>query len=288
MKPVQKIDPYRSSFDALNLYKQFKVQPGQKVNLNQIDPADNHGIEKEAIAKARTEYNLKRAKALQEILMAAKKYAVLAIFDGMDTSGKDGVTKNVMGALIPQGVQIYSFKEPTPEEFAHDYLWRIHRQVPSRGVIGTFIRSQYEDVVTVRAKNLVPQATWRARFEQINNFEKMLFENNIMLIKFFLHISKQENKRRLLRRLEQPDKTYKFNIRDLETRKLWSEFMKAYSDAISRCTTEWAPFFVIPADHKWFRDLAVSEILFEVLKGLDMDFPELQLDLKDDETIVIE
>jgi PPK2 family polyphosphate:nucleotide phosphotransferase len=281
MKPVQKIDPYRSNFEALNLYQQFRVKPGQKVNLQQIDPANTCGIEKEDIADARTEYNLKRIRKLQEILMAEKKYAVLATFDGMDTSGKDGVTKNTMGALIPQGIQVCSFKEPTPEELAHDYLWRIHNKVPPKGVIGTFIRSQYEDVVTVRVKKLVHESVWKSRFEQINDFEKMLRENGVVILKFFLHISKKENRTRLLKRLEQPDKTYKFNIRDLETRKLWDEFMKAYGDALTKCSTDWSPSFVIPSDHKWFRDMAVSEIMFEVLKNLEMDFPKSNFDPKE-------
>lgn len=280
MMPVQKIDPYRSNFDALNLYQQFVVRPGQKVTLQEIDPANTCGIEKEDIAEARTEYNLKRIRKLQEILIAEKKFSVLVTADGMDTCGKDGLVKNVIGKLIPQGYQVHDFKEPTPEELSHDFLWRVHNKIPPRGKIGIFNRSQFEDVTTVRVRNLAPESVWRARFEQINNFEKMLSENNVVIIKLLLHISKQEQKKRLLKRLENPDKTYKFSKKDLETRKMWDEFMKAFEEALSKCSTDWAPSFVIPSDHKWFRDMAVSEILFEVLKSLDMDFPKSNFDPK--------
>lgn len=281
MMAVQKIDPYRSSFDALNLYQQFIVRPGQKVDLEKIDAAYTCGIEREDIAKARTEYIIKRIRKLQQMLMAQKKYAVLETFDGMDTSGKDGVIGNVIGGLIPQGVQIHDFKEPTQEELLHDFLWRIHNKIPPKGKIGAFNRSQFEDVTTVRVRNLVPESAWRARFEQIRNFEKMLYENGVRFTKYLLHISNAENKRRLQKRLETPEKTYKFSKKDLETRKLWPEFMKAYGDALSECSTDYAPCFVIPSDHKWFRDLTVSEITFEVLKGLDMDFPKPNFDPKE-------
>ena len=253
--------------------KFLTTPPGKRIRLADIDPRKAPGIKsKERAQKVDSELQ-ERLRLLQQRLTAQAKHAVLVVCQGMDASGKDGLIRHVMGAFDPQGVEITPFKVPTPLELAHDFLWRIHRAVPQKGVIGIFNRSHYEDVGVVRVKKLVPETVWKTRYRQINDFEHMLSDNGVTVIKLFLHISPAEQAKRLDDRQHDPEEQWKFNPGDLEDRKLWGEFMTAYSDALTQCNTSWAPWHVIPADRKWYRNWAVSKILIEALEDLGVDYP---------------
>jgi PPK2 family polyphosphate:nucleotide phosphotransferase len=222
--------------------------------------------------------NLVQLSDLQYKLYADRRFALLIVLQAIDGGGKDGTVRHVMSAFNPQGCTVTSFKGPSAEELRHDYLWRIHRHVPPRGEVGVFNRSHYEDVLIVRVDNLVPKSVWSKRYDQINAFERMLAENDVSIVKLFLHISKDEQKRRFQGRLEDPRKHWKFEPADLEKRKQWDEYRKAFEAALTRCNTSHAPWYVIPADHKWFRDLAVSQILVQALEALPLKFPEPSYD----------
>ena len=224
-------------------------------------------------AKAELEKNIARLAELQEVLYAEGKHALLIILQAMDAAGKDGTIRQVMSGINPQGCHVTSFKAPTAEELSHDFLWRIHQHVPPKGLIGVFNRSHYEDVLIVRVHNLVPEAVWKKRYEHINSFEKLLADSGVTILKFFLHISKEEQKERLEKRLEDKTKNWKFNPGDLKERALWDEYIQAYEDAINKCNTPWAPWHIIPANKKWYRSLVISERLVEALEGLDMKYP---------------
>ena len=196
----------------------------------------------------------------------------------MDTSGKDGTIRHVMAGLSPLGVQVKAFKVPTEEELGHDFLWRVHKEVPRHGYIGIFNRSHYEDVLVVRVHGLVPRKVWKNRFEQINQFEKIQVKNNVIVLKFFLHISKAEQKLRLEQRLADPTRYWKFSMPDIKERKYWSAYRKAYEDALSLCSSKWAPWHIVPANHKWYRNLIVAETIVEALRGLNMQFPPPSVD----------
>jgi PPK2 family polyphosphate:nucleotide phosphotransferase len=211
---------------------------------------------------------------LQDRLMAGKQKAVLVIFQGRDASGKDGAIKQVFDGCNPQGCRVTSFGVPTPLELSHDYLWRIHAAIPPRGIIGIFNRSHYEDVIAVRVKKLAPERVWRARFEQINNFERMLAANDVVILKFFLHISRAEQRERLIDRLEDPTENWKFRAGDLDDRKLWPAFTAAYRDALKRCSTKWAPWYVVPADSKTARNYLITRTLNKTLEGLSLRYPK--------------
>lgn len=249
------------------------VQPGIRVNLAGYDPGYTAGYESKSKTKAQLKDNVKRLQKLQALQWAEGKHALLIILQAMDAGGKDGTIKHVMRGVNPQGCQVTSFKVPTPEELAHDYLWRIHRATPQRGYIGIFNRSHYEDVLVVRVHNLVPKEVWQKRYEQINHFEKLLAESGTTILKFFLHISRAEQKERFEARLQDPAKNWKFSMGDVKERSYWDDYARAYEDALSRCSTPWAPWYVIPANHKWYRNLAVSEIIAETLEKLDMHYP---------------
>jgi PPK2 family polyphosphate:nucleotide phosphotransferase len=193
----------------------------------------------------------------------------------MDTGGKDGAVRHVMSGLNPSGCTVTSFKAPCPHDLAHDFLWRIHRETPARGVIGVFNRSHYEDVLVVRVRELVPSAVWKERYQQINEFERMLTENGTRIVKFYLHISKGEQKRRLRERLSDPQKNWKFSEGDLAERKLWPRYAEAYEDAINRCSTEWAPWYVVPANVKWARDAMVARVLLETMDSMRLRWPKI-------------
>ena len=218
-------------------------------------------------------------------MYAEQKHKVLVVLQGMDTSGKDGVIRHVFEGVNPQGVKVASFKVPTPEELAHDYLWRIHKQTPGKGELVIFNRSHYEDVLVVRVHDLVEKDVWSRRYDQINHFERMLADEGTIILKFFLHISLDEQKKRLQDRLDNPDKHWKFSVGDLKERKLWSEYVKAYEDVLQKTSTEWAPWYLVPANHKWYRDLVIGTILVDTLKGLNMKYPQPADDLS---KIVIE
>lgn len=255
--------------------KRYLVPPGEKINLEQWDPNDTGGFEGgKAKGLEQVEALNNELEALQEVLYAEHKHKVLIVLQAMDTGGKDGVIRRVFDGVNPQGVRVASFKVPTPQELDHDYLWRIHKEVPGRGEMVIFNRSHYEDVLVVRVHNLVPPEVWRKRYEQINDFERMLAENGTTILKFFLHIDLDEQKARLQARLDDPTKRWKFNLGDLKERKLWPEYMRAYEDVLSKTSTAWAPWYIVPANRKWYRDLVIASVLVETLKKLDMRYPE--------------
>lgn len=255
--------------------KRYLVEPGKKVALAERDSAETGDFDggKEKGLKAIQKLNVE-LQELQELLYAEGRHRVLVVLQAMDTGGKDGVIRRVFDGVNPQGVKVASFKVPTAEELAHDFLWRIHKSVPANGEIVIFNRSHYEDVLVVRVHNLVSKAVWSKRYEQINDFEKMLAENGTTILKFFLHISKDEQKERLQARLDDPTRHWKFSLGDLDERKLWDDYQQAYEDALNKTSTKHAPWYIVPADRKWYRDLVISTVLVETLKGLKMKFPE--------------
>jgi PPK2 family polyphosphate:nucleotide phosphotransferase len=255
------------------------VKPSSKVALKHIDPADSGPYQGPDDVEAPLAEQLKELAKLQNLLYAENRRSLLIILQGMDTSGKDGTIKHVMSGLSPLGVQVKAFKAPTEEELAHDFLWRVHQAVPRHGFIGIFNRSHYEDVLVVRVHDLVPRKVWRARYCQINDFEHMLVKNGVLILKFFLHISKAEQKRRLEERLSDPTRYWKFSLPDLEERGYWSAYRKAYEAALSECSTEHAPWHIVPADHKWYRNLVVAETIVQTLRDLDMKYPKPTMDL---------
>ena len=255
--------------------EKYLVKPGSnKVDLSQWDPNDEGDFKhSKKAALAQVTAMDRRLDALQEILYAENKHKVLIVLQGMDTSGKDGTIRHVFEGVNPQGVRVASFKIPTPEELEHDYLWRVHKQVPSAGEIVIFNRSHYEDVLIVRVHNLITTDVCRKRYEQINAFERLLAENGTAILKFFLYIDLDEQKQRLQARLDDPTKQWKFNPDDLKERKLWPEYMSAYSETLAQTSTDYAPWYVVPANHKWYRDLVVSTILIQTLDKLNLKYP---------------
>ncbi len=257
------------------------VEPGSKLKLRDIDPRDKGPFDDKQdskIAELSAKLNA-RLCTLQERLFAEQKRGVLVVLQAMDTGGKDGVLRHVVGPLDSRGVMVQSFKAPNSEELAHDYLWRVHQHTPKKGQMVFFNRSHYEDVLVVRVLGLQPKDVWSKRFDQINDFERMLTAEGTRVVKVFLHISRAEQKQRLEERLKDPDKRWKFEAGDLEMRALWDEFQGAYEDALSRTSTREAPWYVVPADRKWFRDLAVAKILVDLLEDMDPRYPEPHLDL---------
>jgi PPK2 family polyphosphate:nucleotide phosphotransferase len=217
---------------------------------------------------------------LQELLYAEGKQRLLIVFQAMDTGGKDGTIRSVFEKMDPQGIRVASFKRPSSLELAHDYLWRIHPHVPGNGQVTIFNRSHYEDILAVRVREIFPESRWSKRYDHIVNFEQMLADEGTTIIKIFLHISREEQKERLQSRLDEPEKNWKFNPGDLDDRALWDKFMEAYSDVLSRTSTEDSPWYIIPADRKWYRNLLVADILIKTLKGLNMEYPGIDYDPK--------
>lgn len=265
---------------ATKFSKELLVKPGHKVKLSKWDPEDTLGWDKNREMKENLEHAIKRLDSFQYRLYAEKKRAVLLIFQGLDAAGKDGTIRHVMSGVDPQGCVVRSFKVPTAEEAAHDFLWRVHKVVPEFGEIGVFNRSHYEDVLVVRVHNLVPKQVWSRRYSQINDFEGMLSENNVKILKFFLHISKDEQKKRFMERIDDPDKRWKISEADFKERKYWDDYTTAYEQALERCNSSEAPWYIIPANKKWFRNLAVSHIIDEKLKEMDFKFPAPTIDVK--------
>jgi PPK2 family polyphosphate:nucleotide phosphotransferase len=254
--------------------KQYLVKPGSKVDLSLWDPNDEgdfKGNKKKALTQvAKLD---KKLSALQEILYAEHKHKVLIVLQGMDTGGKDGTISHVFEGINPQGVRVASFKVPTPEELDHDYLWRVHKVVPAAGEMVIFNRSHYEDVLVVRVHKLITQAVCKKRYEQIVAFERLLAENGATILKYFLYIDLDEQKRRLQARLDDPTKQWKFKVGDLAERKLWPQYKKAYEQALANTSTTFAPWYVVPANHKWYRDLVISTTLVETLEKLNLKYP---------------
>lgn len=257
----------------------YRVEPGSTVRLKKFDPDDSGPFAGKEDAAAPTAADLDRLRDLQERFFIDGRYALLLVLQGMDTAGKDGMVRHLSGALNLAGTEVTSFKAPTPEELAHDFLWRIHNKVPARSHIGIFNRSHYEDVLVVRVHDLVPKKVWEERYDEINRFEKYLTENGTTVIKFFLHISKDEQKERIQARLADPAKHWKLSEADLKEREYWDDYIEAYEDALTKCSTKYAPWYVIPANHKWFRNLAVSKILVETLEKMNPKYPTPELDI---------
>jgi len=263
---------------AEQLRDALRVRPGQRVDLSKLDPAATHGRIK-ATASAELEAGLSRLTDLQDRLWAEGRRRVLVVLQGIDAAGKDGTIRHVMGAFNPQGCPVTSFKVPTDEELAHDYLWRVHGRVPGNGEIGIFNRSHYEDVLIVRVHDIVPREVWSRRYDQINHFERLLVEEGTTIVKLFLHIDRDEQRKRLQARLDDPHKRWKFRLGDLEERKHWDDYIAAYEEALTRCSTADAPWYVIPANRNWFRNLAVANILADTLDELDPVYPASPEDL---------
>jgi PPK2 family polyphosphate:nucleotide phosphotransferase len=263
----------------LNFSDQFRIKSGSKVNLGKIDPS-YHGnyFNEEAVADELKDYS-QRLSGLQAILNAESKHALLIVLQGMDGAGKDGTVHHVMSAMNPQGCAVVGFKVPTEEERAHDYLWRIHEHMPGKGQITVFNRSHYEDVLVVRVHNLVPENVWSKRYDEINSFERELANSGTTIVKFFMHIDKDEQLRRFRDRLDDSTKQWKISESDYTEREYWNAYQTAYMDALSKCSFNYAPWYVIPANHKWFRDLAVSQILVDTLEGLMMTYPTPSVNL---------
>jgi PPK2 family polyphosphate:nucleotide phosphotransferase len=253
----------------------YRIKPGEKVKLEDWDPKDDRYFPggKEAAAQKLVELN-EELETLQEILYAEQKHKVLVVLQGMDTSGKDGVIRHVFEGVNPQGVRVASFKAPVPVELAHDYLWRVHQQTPANGEIVIFNRSHYEDVLVVRVHALVAEPVWSQRYAQIREFENLLVSAGTTILKFYLHISYEEQRQRLQARLDDPTKRWKFRLGDLEDRKLWAEYQEAYEDALSRTSSEAAPWYIVPSDRKWYRNLVIGEVIIDALKKLELRYPE--------------
>lgn len=263
----------------MNYIKRLLVKPEQKIKLSDYDPGDTGSLKSKEEAAVILQKNLEKMAKLQYLLYAENKRSLLIVFQAMDAGGKDGTIRSVMSGLNPQGCRVTSFKAPSSEELDHDYLWRIHKEVPRKGEIGIFNRSHYEDVLIVRVHDLVAKSVWKKRFDQINDFEKYLTQNNVLILKFFLNISEDEQKNRIQARMEDPKKNWKLAPEDFEERKYWKNYIQAYEDILSLCSRENAPWFVIPSNKKWYRNVAVSSVILEILEGLSMSFPETKVDL---------
>jgi PPK2 family polyphosphate:nucleotide phosphotransferase len=258
----------------MSFHNQLLVRPGKKIRLSDHDPDGTLGYKNDDRTQAALKKLLQRLDKLQYLLYASKKYALLIVLQAVDGGGKDGTIRHVMSGVNPQGCKVTSFKKPTPEEAAHDFLWRTHKAVPDRGEVGIFNRSHYEDVLVVRVHEMVPKPVWSRRYKEINRFEKILVENNVKILKFYLHISREEQLERFKQRLEDPTKQWELSPADFQERRYWKRYMAAYEDVLRSCSTEWAPWYLIPANHKWFRNLAVSQIIVKTLEDLNLRFPK--------------
>ena len=263
----------------MNYDKKFRVTPGCRVRLNDYDPDYSDPDEKKKSSRKEVAKLQERMDALQFRLYAEGKHSLLIILQAPDAGGKDGVVRHVIGSMNPQGCHVVGFKQPSAEELAHDFLWRIERRTPSRGEVVIFNRSHYEDVLIVRVHDLVPKNVWSERYEQINNFEQNLVANGTHILKFFLHISKEEQLERFKDRLDDPERHWKISEADYSERKYWADYEAAYEDVLNKCSTDDAPWFVIPSDHKWFRNLAISQIIVETMEKIGIKVPEPTVDI---------
>ncbi len=260
--------------------KDLRAPTDGKFKINRFDPNDTSAFDgKKEEAEQRLAGLRQELDGLQELFYADHRHALLMVLQGMDTAGKDGTIRHVFDGVNPQGVHVASFKVPTPAELDHDFLWRIHAKTPAKGHITIFNRSHYEDVLAVRVHNLVPQEEWEERFRAISEFERELVHEGTTILKFFLHIDKEEQKARLQARLDDPSKHWKFSEADLHERQYWPQYQVAYEDLISRTSSSWAPWYVIPSNHKWFRNWAVSKVLIDTLKGMKLEYPKSAVDL---------
>ncbi len=260
-------------------YPRYRVEPGNLINLADFDADLCESYRKKKDIEEELAYQRDRLGMLQERLYAENKRSLLIVLQAMDTGGKDGTIKQVFSGVNPQGCRVWSFKHPSLEESNHDFLWRYHSRTPQKGMITIFNRSHYEDVLIVRVKKLVEDEIWQKRYHIINDFEQMLTLSNITIIKFFLHISKAEQKQRLESRLENPDKLWKFSINDVNERKLWDDYQSAYQDAINNCSTAYAPWYVVPANKKWYRNLVIARAIADTLAAMNPQYPQASADI---------
>lgn len=266
----------------MNFIKKFRVEPGASVDLEKIDPGFHGDLANDVEAKDELQRNLARITELQRTFYADRRHSLLIVLQGIDGAGKDGTCWHVISAMDPQGVQVTGFKQPTPEEQEHDFLWRVHPHAPQRGFISIFNRSHYEDVLVVRVHKLAPKDVWKARYDFINEWEKLLaVENNTTIIKFFLYISKEEQLQRFKERLDDPAHQWKISASDYTERDKWDDYIKAFEAALSRCSTEYAPWYILPSNHKWFRNLAASTIIADTLEGLKLETPKPTVDIEE-------
>jgi PPK2 family polyphosphate:nucleotide phosphotransferase len=254
-------------------YPRYRVEPGEEVSLAAIDPDETEHYQRKKDVAKELEKQRRRIRDLQERLYAENERGLLIVLQAMDTGGKDGTIKHVFSGVNPQGCRVSSFKAPSAEESNHDFLWRYHKSAPARGRIGIFNRSHYEDVLVVRVKGLVPEEVWRERYGQINAFERNLSREGITVLKFFLHISKDEQKRRLQSRLDNPDKLWKFSSADIKERAFWDDYQRAFEDALGNCSIEDAPWYVVSGNKKWYRNLVVARTIADTLSRIDPKFP---------------
>jgi PPK2 family polyphosphate:nucleotide phosphotransferase len=264
----------------MSYLEQFRVRPGARVKLADMDPSFKNRHDSQETAAGEIEQYRKRLADLQEMLYVEQRRSLLICLQGLDTAGKDGTIKHFLSAMSPQGCTVTQFRQPSAEEAAHDFLWRVHRATPARGQVAIFNRSHYEDVLVVRVHNLVPKSVWSQRYERINAFEQGLLENETHVLKFFLHISSEEQLARFKARLDEPTKQWKISESDYQERRFWNDYVTAFEEALSRCSTEHAPWFVIPSNHKWFRNLAVARIVVEHLERLNLSYPKPTADLE--------
>ena len=265
----------------LNYSKKFRVEKGSKVKLDEIDPNYKGEHKDKDAAEGELEKHAQRLGELQYLMYAEDKRSLLIILQALDAAGKDGTINHVFASMNPQGCRVYGFKTPSAEELAHDYLWRIHQDTPRKGYVTIFNRSHYEDVLVVRVHSLVPKDVWSKRYDEINNFERELVDNDTHIIKFYLHIDKEEQLSRFKQRLDDAKRHWKISESDYAEREFWNDYQKAYEEAMSKCSTNHAPWYIIPSNHKWFRNLAVSQILVDTLESLNMKFPAPTVNIED-------
>ena len=261
-------------------YPRYRVEPGTNLQLSGVDPNESEQFSSKQDIKDELNRQRARIRDLQARLYAERKQSLLIVLQAMDTGGKDGTIRGVFEGVNPQGCQVWSFKAPNTEELEHDFLWRYHTKAPSRGMITIFNRSHYEEVLIVRVKQLMPEEVWRHRYAMINEFEHMLTLNNTAVLKFYLHISKDEQKRRLQSRLDDPNKHWKFSSADLKERVFWADYMAAFEDAIGNCSTDYAPWYVIPANRKWYRNLVVARTIADTLEAMNPQYPPAESGLE--------
>jgi PPK2 family polyphosphate:nucleotide phosphotransferase len=258
-----------------NYLKKFIVEPDSKVRLKDFDPGYHGKHESKEKALPEIQEYLQKMEQLQYLMYAERKHSLLIVLQGLDAAGKDGVVRHIFTGINPAGCVVSDFKQPTPEELAHDFLWRVHPRVPTKGSIAIFNRSHYEDVLVVRVHELVPEKVWSKRYDEINEFEKLIAtQNKTTILKFFLHISKQEQLARFEKRLDDPARQWKISESDYKEREYWGDYVEAFEDVLNKTSTERAPWFVIPSNHKWFRDLAVSQIIARTMEDMDMQMPK--------------
>ncbi len=290
--PAERTEQFGESETAIDAgstpepdYLRYRVGPGSQIDLGAIDPNDTGGYDSDhAEVKSELKAQHRRIETLQARLYAENQRSLLVVLQALDAGGKDGTIRSVFHGVNPQGCRVWPFKQPSSEELAHDFLWRYHKKTPRQGMITIFNRSYYEDVLVVRVLKLVPEKVWRPRYQMINEFERMLTLNGTTILKFFLDISKEEQKVRFESRIEEPDKRWKFNRADLQDRPLWDAYMAAFQDAINNCSTAYAPWYVIPANHKWYRNLVIARIIAGTLEAMNPRFPQPEKGL---ETITI-